>query len=343
MGNENTDIITITAKPAIVTANFTEVRAILESELERYKGAVVTIETLAADKKLVAEIRKRGNDIKRVRIDKAKELAAPITEFERQMKELESMCSTVALEIDNQVKAFEQEKLTLCEELLIECLAAERKKQGIRSEFHAFEVDDLIKLGSITPTGRLTASAISAIRLGVHQQELALQQKVDMRLAKLDGESLSAGLDAPLTERHVASFVRVEDDDSYRSTLKLLIDAELDRQEVSRKRQEQQMRQRIEAEEAAKAKAKAEPAAQPQQQSGKLADAIPVEQKQRIEKLFEPIQEKPQAPAGKRVVTVIARFDVTVPEQVEDQRVIDKVTENLIAAGFKTLTSVEVI
>lgn len=340
MSNEKTsnDLIKIESKPAVVSVNFDELKLALENELERYKGAVVTVDSLAADKKLVAEIRKRGKEIQRVRIDKARELAAPISEFEQKMKQLESMCGEVAANIDSQVKKFEAEKLSLCEQMLVAFLDEVRAEFKVESIYHMTEIDDLVKLTNLTATGRLSASAAAQVRQRVQLQELSAQQRTELRLAKLEAECYKQGLDAPLTKQHVQGFLYLQDD-QYDSNLQSLIKSELERQEVARKRHEENL-----ARESAK-----------QQEPVKVVDQIPQEQRERIEEALKPAtiekapdpkpEPEPVAPTadGKRTVHVAAYFHVVVPEHIVDERVVNKIEAMLKEAGFSTLKSVEVI
>jgi hypothetical protein len=94
-----------------IAMNFDEVRSTLMEGLKEYRGLVFTEETKADAKKTVAELRK----LKKTVDDKRKEVKTsflePYNEFERRVKELESLIDEPIDFINGQLDGFEQKRL----------------------------------------------------------------------------------------------------------------------------------------------------------------------------------------------------------------------------------------
>ena len=160
--------------PAITT-NFDLVKADLSAELEKYNNVVVTIDTLAADKKLAQEITVKGKEFDEIRKEKVAEISEPINVFASQMKELSGMCTNLADTIKSQVKVFEEEKLTEIRELLKTTMMSSLDDANIDNEFRVLSIDHLVKLGAVTKTGSLNKGSKDAINAIVADKKAIMQ------------------------------------------------------------------------------------------------------------------------------------------------------------------------
>lgn len=344
--NQTTDLVKIEATPAVVSLNFDEVAKALDKDLERYQNVTVTEQTLPNDKKLATDLNKRAGEIKRARIDKAKELKKPIADFEEQMKTLEQKCLDVREKINDQVKEFERKKLALCSEQLDAWRTELRDSMEIEPVHYMAEFDDLIKLTSLTKGGALTKGAKESLEQRV-KEELMLQQRTESRLVRLENECLKAGLDAPLTRENVEAFL-YRDDAEYNQRLDSLIENENKRQEQARERYQQQQQREQGGE------VKQPPAVEPEQveevQAGthriNPLGSVNPELVERVETALTPQKQESvstQVEAGKKAVTVRCDFTVNVNERVPEDKITDRLKQLLADAGINTLDSMAVI
>jgi hypothetical protein len=250
---EATAMISVSATPAAIAFNFEETRAWLESELEQY-DVVVTADTLADCKKLATELNKLAAEISKRRREAVAEVSGPIKDFEGKAKSLEQMCKDGRQRLLDQVQVFEDETKAKAKAALEAARAGMWAEQEVAEEFRRAQIDDLVKLSTLTKTGKLSATAKQELLIRVNA-DLKLQQQTQIRLHLLENDSYRAGLAAPLTRAHVETFLFASDEE-YGQRLQTMIASELERQKVaeerSRKRFEEEQR-RAEAERALRA------------------------------------------------------------------------------------------
>src|SRR3990172_1205459 len=87
------DLIISGFTPISIITNFAEVKAEMVEGLKKYE-IEVTQENLKAAKEMAADLNSLTKTISRTRIDKSKEFTGPISEFERQAKELETLAQS---------------------------------------------------------------------------------------------------------------------------------------------------------------------------------------------------------------------------------------------------------
>lgn len=314
---------TVTTKPALVTFDFENYRSQLASYVEQY-NIVVTGDTVKDAKKAATELNKLSNEIKsgfKAHID---ELKAPANALSDHSKELQALCQDGRKAILEQVEKFEAETLMRAEALLTEFLDECRKEYGVIPDYFSATVGEHVKLGAVNANGsKLTKAARDAIESAV-KDEYSMQQKVELRLAQLENESFKAGLDAPITRRHVESFL-FSDQESWAANLKSVIDAEIERQEISRQKQREQF-EREQQEKAAKIEAEKAQEAAPQHQEKPQA---PINEPTHTP---EP-QKAVESDTGTKVVQVWVRFDIEVPSHVPESLVGAKVKTELQKLG----------
>lgn len=308
------ELITIEAKPALMSVNFDELKEHLSKELEQY-DVVVTVDTVKDAKKLCTELNATKKEISDKRKEAVAEASAPVKAFDEKMKELEKMCSDGREKLKDQIDKFENETRKKLHALLLEHLAASYTKNKVSEEFQNVIVDDLVAISAITAKGNLTAKAKSAV------EERAMnarqwQDQTETRLLKLENASYKAGLAAPLNRGHVETFL-FETDEVYEQRLAALFETELEREKVAK----EEMRKKVQAEQSA-------PIAQ---------EPAPIAQEQVAAPPHDPEAYKPQEGVE---VMITCCFKTVVPEQVTDERIQNAVTEKLAQAGFNSLESV---
>lgn len=100
--------IQIQTQQGKITSNLDVLKAELKEIADRYAGAVVTEDTVTLAKKDLAELRKVRTEVEDRRKAVKKEWNEPYTAFENEIKEALKIIDKPILEIDTQVKNFEQ-------------------------------------------------------------------------------------------------------------------------------------------------------------------------------------------------------------------------------------------
>lgn len=326
------ELLVIKTKQPSISMNFEQAKAHLNAELVKYQNVVVTLETLPDDKKLAQSINAMAKEFSAKRIAKVKEISAPIKAFESQMKELENLAKDTSNQIKIQVEKFEAEKLNQLESDILDLINSQRDNLGVKSEFRSRhpDISNLIKLTNITSTGKPNKAAKDGAN-AISNSELQIQQQTEMRLLKLENESLKAGLHAPLQRINVESFLFC-DADIYDRKLNELIESELNRQAQAEKSQ----RERLERE----AQQKFE--AQQAKASSDVALIKEIAHEESIQEYEKPEPAKTKVEDGKRAVLVTATFLVKVPEHVPGDAIKNKLAKTLADAGFTSLETIEV-
>lgn len=235
-------VIAVQSAPAKLSVNFEDVKAALASHLERF-DTVVSADGVKDAKAAATEINKLRQSIERRRKDAVAEVSAPIREFEAAMKELSGLCEDARGRLLSQVEQFEDQTRAVVLEALEDLRATLWDSGGVEKQFRRTQIDDLVKISSLTKAGNLTSAASKDVSLRVTKDK-ALQDLVSARLSSLEGASRDAGLDSPIASEHVRGFVE-SDDETWQSELDRLLRAEVERQ--------RQTEQRVAAREAARA------------------------------------------------------------------------------------------
>lgn len=232
VSNESTiaDLISIDFQPAVVTADLSQANTLLDEYIERY-NVVITQDGVKAAKKDIAELRKTAKQIDDLRKDFDKVVMGNWPDKQVELKAIINKLKDSAIDIDNQVKKFEEETLELIRVKLIELLDAERDTYTIDEEFRTSSIDGLVKLGSLTATGNLSSKAGIEVRSLV-QKEKEQQSLIEVRLLVLENQSYKAGLKAPLTRAHVEAFL-FDSNEIYQSKLNAMLESEKQRQAVT--------------------------------------------------------------------------------------------------------------
>jgi hypothetical protein len=219
----------ISQTPAVLSFNYETFKAQLEEQLAQYR-TVVTQDSVKEARELATELNKLKTELDAQRKDAIKFVSAPIKHADDQMKECVGLVATGRQEILDQIAKFDQARLDGLRDELIAYRQYLRTDAEILPEFlgTADNLDDLVKLGSLTKKDRLTDKAVQAVADRVNA-ELQLQQSVERRLLELENASYRAGLSSPLERAHVEHFL-FADKEAYDTKLANLLDVEVDRQ-----------------------------------------------------------------------------------------------------------------
>jgi hypothetical protein len=310
--------IVVSATPAVITANFDELKSALSKELERY-DVTVTEETVADAKKLCTELNKTKSHIAKVRKEQAALASEPVRIFEEQMKEFELDVAEARSKLLSQVQYFEQERKDTLRALLLDYRLECWQQIGLRVEFQQTEIDDLVIISNITAKNNLTAKAKSTIESRVQEQK-SIQDRIDRRLLELENKCLRAGMTEPLERAHIESFL-FSDDEGYDRQLDHLIGIELEREERA---------ERVR-------KAREEKARQQEVSQPEIANEAPA-----VESTPEAPKEAAIPANGKISLSVVCEFDIEVPATTPFETIEAAYRKRIEDAGFKTLSRVSI-
>lgn len=238
-----------TIKDLVEVDVYTKTLKFIEKNLKADEyNFVVSADNLAFAKTKMADLNKSIKFIDTFRKDKVNAESADIDLFKVNIKDYISPIELKREEIKKNVEVFEKEtkdnilkELSLYSEQLI-------KEQNIRDNFIDIDIVDLIVLGSITSSGKLTKKARDVVESRVAKCK-SKQDKYDMRLMQLENSSFKAGLETPLTLTHIQGIVLLDDDEVYETKLKELIASEIERQntiqENLRKKANEEAQQKV--------------------------------------------------------------------------------------------------
>ncbi len=323
------ELVIIEKKPAVLVANFDQVKAALTQELERY-NIVVTADTVVAAKKLATELNASKKVIKDAGRAAFDESVLPANEFMKKVGELIDQVEQSRQTLLTQVQKFEDQTREKVRALLIDYRNLLWEQHSVAVEFRKAEFSDLILLTSITKTDNLAKSPKDALESRVRDDKGA-QDKTNMRLLLLENESYKAGLAAPLTRDHVQSFLFASDED-YQSQLQRILASEVNRQNAAEERLRQQIaKENVRAAEQApapqvvSAPAQVEVTKAPPQEPAPVAQAI-----------SQPLAN------GKVEVYVTANFRLEVNPKIDDSAIAAELRRVMEKAGITSLDSVSV-
>lgn len=158
----------------VITANFDEVKESLNQSLEKYKGIIVTEETLQDCKKTQQDLSKVRNSIEGFRKSVKKDMEVPIKEFEAKCKELVGLIGEVEQPIKDGITVFDnkrrEEKRTKALEFIQDAVV----KHGL-DEKRASKLTVIDKYLNLSASGK-------SVKEDIEQRALMLLQEQDREL-----------------------------------------------------------------------------------------------------------------------------------------------------------------
>jgi hypothetical protein len=223
----STELVAAIKTPVVLTGNFAELEAHFKKELEIY-DIVVTADNVADAKKLATELNKAAAEVKSRGKAVTDEAAAPINEFNGNVKKLAQMLLDARLKLTEQVKTFEDETRQLAYNMLEQLRTELWTELNIDPDFQQAQFSDLAIISNVTAKGALAGKAKTELQNRVNLDK-QMQQQTALRLANLKADSLEAGLSAPLNRGHIEHFIYA-DDAEYAEKLSVLIANEIQRE-----------------------------------------------------------------------------------------------------------------
>jgi len=229
---ENEINLKISSSLPVISGNFDDLRNQITLELKQY-DFIVSEDDVKVARKMATSINKLKGEIAKKRKEIISDLTAPLKEFEKQAKELETICETSRQGLLSQTKVFEDEQKVKVRKFLEEELQAIYIKYGVKDEFKTVTVEDLVIASNLTKTG-----VAKKARTAIDERVLAckqLQEKIYTRLLTLDTICSKGGLNIPLTRENISHFLMLENEDEYLKKLVSLINNEVTRIEEANK------------------------------------------------------------------------------------------------------------
>jgi len=202
--------LAVKSTPAILTVNFEEMTKKLSEYSEKYKGLIITEQTLPECKDTQKELKKIRNEIEIHRKNIKREALIPITDFETKMKSLVTIIDDVLTPIKNGIAFYTQQEkdaknvkiLALIKELNAEYELTEKFQLSLNIEKHPAEFQN--KTFSLK---KIKNSLISA----------CINQKTEQNRRKNDIESIENHLalmnKTNNIEMKLNDFVNIETDE----------------------------------------------------------------------------------------------------------------------------------
>lgn len=233
--------LVIESVPVVIKGNFAEVEALIKQDVAD-KMLLVTPETTKTGKDQAAEFRRNAKNLAANWKLHKEYLTQGVLDADQDVKRICKVWDDGAKEISNQVDKIEQETKDTCTILLLAFRNACWDELGVETDYRKASIDDLVKLGSLTPKGELTKGAKAEVENRC-KLDLAQQEKIASRLMDLENRCLKAEINPPLSRASVASFLHSEDAHFY-TLLDNLVNAEIERKAEA----ERLMKARLEAE-----------------------------------------------------------------------------------------------
>lgn len=233
------DPLMIQSVPVVIKGNFAEVEALIKKDVAD-KMLLVTPETTKTGKDQAAEFRKNSKNLAANWKVHKEYLTQGVLDADKDVKRICKVWEDGAEEIAEQVKKIEQETKDICTELLVRFRVACWDELGVETEYMKASIEDLIKLGSMTPKGDLTKGAKTEVENRC-KLDKAQQDKIASRLNELELRCLQNDIVPPLSRASVESFLY---EYNFSERLESIISAEVARKAEA----EMRMKERLEAE-----------------------------------------------------------------------------------------------
>lgn len=212
--------------PATIKFDFEGTKARLDARLEPFKN-VVTEDTIKQAKSEKAEINRIKASIDDARKIESANATVEVREFDLKMRELMGLCVDGYNLLNDQIIKFESVVKERLLGFLVDNLNDAWDGLRVEPEFRRGSVDHLALLSNCNDAGipnKKTKETVKQIAMN----DLALQQKVEMRLMQLENAGLKNGVSG-LKRVHVEGFL-FADDDVYGERLAALIAEEVKRE-----------------------------------------------------------------------------------------------------------------
>lgn len=198
----------VQAKQANIETNFTEVREILKFSLEKYKGLLVSEETLKDCKSTQKELAGLRNKVDSYRKETKSKLQEPIKKFEEECKELLSLIVEVEKPLKEGIAKFDEERRQEKVLLALDYLNKQLEENNINEKFrknvsiHDIKINLTNSIKSIKEEIDFKISNIKALQKAEEKEKEILKAAVMKQIEQENSE-----LNTKLTYSEFSSFV----------------------------------------------------------------------------------------------------------------------------------------
>ena len=198
----------VQAKQANIETNFTEVRENLKVSLEKYRGLLVSEETLKDCKATQKELAGLRNKVDSYRKETKSKLQEPIKRFEEECKELLSLIVEVEKPIKEGIAKFDEERRQEKVLLALDYLNKQLEENNINEKFrknisiHDIKINLTNSIKSIKEEIDFKISNIKALQESKEKEKEILKAAVMKQI-----EQENVGLNTKLTYSEFSSFV----------------------------------------------------------------------------------------------------------------------------------------
>lgn len=198
----------VQAKQANIETNFAEVRENLKFSLEKYRGLLVSQETLKDCKATQKELAGLRNKVDSYRKETKSKLQEPIKRFEEECKELLSLIVEVEKPIKEGIAKFDEERRQEKVLLALDYLNKQLEENNINEKFrknisiHDIKINLTNSIKSIKEEIDFKISNIKALQESEEKEKEILKAAV---MKQIEQENL--GLNTKLTYSEFSSFV----------------------------------------------------------------------------------------------------------------------------------------
>lgn len=299
-----------------IKTNTVQLKKELTEYLKRY-NIEVTEENEKDCSKIATELNKLSKDLDTKRKEVANLIKKPADDLKTEIDSLISLIQDKRNEIIEGVNVFKSARFEKIRALLKAKINVLYIQEKIEDRYRNIDIEPLVLEGSLAKT-ELTKKAIEALESMVLRVK-NIQQSVKLREMELSLKSKESGL---ITQIELSEVQHIIEDENYEELLSQMIDKRLEIQNEAKRLFEQQEQQKKENERLSEIKKQEE-----EEQEQRKAR----EQKIEIEKT-----------TGKKIVKILAEFDVEVSVDVEDIKVLLKYKEKL-SEIFNTLKDVSIL
>ena len=183
----------------VLTANFPLVKTYLETLLEKYKGIVVTEDSLDSCKAIQKKLSKLSKDMDDRRKEIKKEFSKPITDFEAECKVLQGLIDDVNAPIKEGIKSFDDIRRDSKKEEIFKVIAKFATQYELTSKYSEMLVVDESFLNITTTMKDITSKIVEKAMNLKKMQDNEIQALESIR-TQIKSVNEMLELVTPLTE-----------------------------------------------------------------------------------------------------------------------------------------------
>lgn len=299
-----------------IKTNTVQLKKELTEYLKRY-DIEVTEENEKDCSKIATELNKLSKDLDSKRKEVASLIKKPADDLKTEVDSLVSLIQDKRNKIIDGVNVFKNARFEKIRALLKAKLNVLYIQEKIEDRYRNIDIEPLVLEGSLAKT-ELTKKAIETLESMVLRVK-NIQQSVKLREMELSLKSKESGL---ITQIELCEVQHIIEDENYEELLSQMINKRLEIQNEAKKQFELQEQQKKENERLVEIK---------KQEAEEYEQRKAREQKIEIEKT-----------TGKKIVRILAEFDVEVGVDTEDIKVLLKYKEKL-SEMFSTLKDVSIL